>query len=59
MKNKHIGSRLDDFLAEDGLLEDANAIKRVIAWQLGMLELAAKNDIWNSEVLEAARLKNN
>ena len=36
MKNKHIGSSLDDFLAEEGLLEDAtaNAIKRVIAWQI-------------------------
>lgn len=35
-RNKHIGSRFDDFLAEEGLLEDANAIaaKRVIAWQL-------------------------
>jgi predicted XRE-type DNA-binding protein len=36
MKNKHIGSSLDDFLAEEGLLEDAtaNAMKRVIAWQI-------------------------
>ena len=35
-RNKHIGSRFDDFLAEEGLLEDANATaaKRVIAWQL-------------------------
>ena len=34
--NKHIGSSLDDFLAADGLCEDATAaaIKRVIAWQL-------------------------
>lgn len=34
--NKHIGSSFDDFLAEEGLLEQANAIaaKRVIAWQL-------------------------
>ena len=34
--NKHIGSNFDDFLAEEGLLETANAIaaKRVIAWQL-------------------------
>ncbi len=34
-KNAHIGSSLDDFLAEDGRLEDATAvaIKRVIAWQ--------------------------
>jgi antitoxin HicB len=34
--NNHIGSNFDDFLAEEGLLEEANAIaaKRVIAWQL-------------------------
>lgn len=32
----HLGSTLDDFLSEEGLLEDvsARAIKRVIAWQL-------------------------
>lgn len=32
----HIGSALDDFLSEDGVLEEvsARAIKRVIAWQL-------------------------
>ena len=35
-RNKRIGSSFDDFLAEEGLLEDANATaaKRVIAWQL-------------------------
>jgi DNA-binding Xre family transcriptional regulator len=34
-RNEHIGSRFDDFLAEDDHLEDATAvaIKRVIAWQ--------------------------
>jgi DNA-binding PadR family transcriptional regulator len=34
--NKHIGSRLDEFLEEDGLLAEteAVAIKRVIAWQI-------------------------
>jgi len=34
--NTHIGSSFDDFLAEEGLLEEATAIaaKRVIAWQL-------------------------
>jgi antitoxin HicB len=32
----HIGSRLDEFLAEDGLLETSQsvAIKRVLAWQI-------------------------
>lgn len=35
-RNKRIGSSFDDFLAEEGLLENANATaaKRVIAWQL-------------------------
>lgn len=35
-KHPHIGSSLDDFLAEDGTLElvKARAMKRVIAWQL-------------------------
>ncbi len=36
MKNKRSGSSLDDWLEEEGLLEDATAIavKRVIAWQI-------------------------
>ena len=35
-KSKHIGSDFDDFLREEGTLEDteATAIKRVIAYQL-------------------------
>jgi len=35
-KNKHIGSTLDDFLEEEGVLEafEARAIKEVVAWQL-------------------------
>ena len=34
--NKHIGSDFDDFLAEQGLVEEvsAAALKRVIAWQI-------------------------
>lgn len=34
--NKHIGSSFDDFLAEEGLLSDVEAValKRVIAFQL-------------------------
>jgi len=34
--NKHIGSSLDDFLAEEGLLESSQsyAIKQVLAWQV-------------------------
>jgi antitoxin HicB len=35
-KNPHFGSSLEDFLAAEGLLEEAteHAIKAVIAWQL-------------------------
>ena len=34
---KHVGSTLDDFLDEEGLLAEAEAVavKRVIAYQLG------------------------
>ncbi len=34
--NKHHGSRFDDFLEEEGLLAEAEAvaIKRVLAWQI-------------------------
>ena len=37
--NKHIGSSFDDFLEEDGLLAEteAIAIKRVIAYQVSQL----------------------
>ncbi|MDT8376895.1 MAG: helix-turn-helix transcriptional regulator [Mariprofundaceae bacterium] len=36
MSNKHIGSSFDDFLADEGILaeSEAIAIKRVIAFQL-------------------------
>jgi antitoxin HicB len=42
-RNPHLGSAIDDFLAEDDLLATASeiAIKRVIAWQLQQ-ELASK-----------------
>jgi predicted XRE-type DNA-binding protein len=42
-KNKHIGSSLEDFLEEEGILEEttALAIKEVIAWQLAQ-EMKAK-----------------
>jgi len=35
-KRTYVGSSLDDFLAEEGILERVNALalKRVIAWQL-------------------------
>jgi predicted XRE-type DNA-binding protein len=37
--NKHIGSSLDEFLAEEGLLESSQsvAIKRVLSWQITQL----------------------
>ncbi|PMS35292.1 helix-turn-helix protein [Trinickia symbiotica] len=36
MANKHVGSSFDDFLAEEGRLEEATAtaMKRIIAWQI-------------------------
>jgi len=35
-RNKHIGSSLDDFLKEDGVLEETRAIalKDAVAWQV-------------------------
>ena len=36
MSRKHLGTRLDDFLKEEGIFEEAQAqaIKEVVAWQL-------------------------
>ncbi len=36
MRNTHIGSNFDDFLAEEAMQEEATAVavKRVIAWQI-------------------------
>jgi predicted XRE-type DNA-binding protein len=36
MPNKYLGSRFDDFLAEEGILEECQeiAIKRVLAYQI-------------------------
>ncbi len=44
MSKKHLGSRLDDFLEEEGMLEDVTAValKRVIAWQISE-EMKAQN----------------
>ncbi len=35
-RNKHIGSSLDDFLKEEGVLEETRAIvlKETLAWQV-------------------------
>ena len=37
VKNPHRGSSLDEFFAQEGILEEfqAKAIKEVVAWQLG------------------------
>jgi len=44
MSNLHVGSRFDDFLAEESMLEEttAVAVKRVIAWQIEE-EMAIQN----------------
>lgn len=36
IRNPHVGSSLDDFMKEEGFLEEAStqAIKKVIAWQI-------------------------
>lgn len=36
MRKKHVGSSFDDFLDEEGRLEESTAVamKRVIAWQI-------------------------
>jgi antitoxin HicB len=36
MSRKHMGSRVDDFLKEEGIFEEAQmqAVKEVVAWQL-------------------------
>ena len=44
MKNQNIGSDFDDFLADEGMLEEVSAVavKRVIAWQIEQEMLAQK-----------------
>ena len=44
MKKQNLGSDFDDFLAEEGMLEEvtAVAVKRVIAWQIEQ-EMSAQN----------------
>ena len=34
MSKKHMGSGIDDFLKEEGIFEEAQAVKEVVAWQL-------------------------
>jgi len=50
MSKKNIGSNFDDFLEEEGLLEDATAVgvKRVIAYQL--LRVMEEQDLSKTEM---------
>jgi antitoxin HicB len=54
-KNPHRGSRFEDFLAEDGTLDDvtATATKRVLAWRIS--ELMKKQRVTKSAM--AKRMK--
>jgi len=53
--NKHIGSSLDDFLKEEGVLEESRslAIKETVAWQVQ--QAMAKENITKVEM--ARRMK--
>jgi antitoxin HicB len=55
MSKKHMGSGIDDFLKEEGIFDEtqAQAIKEVVAWQLG--QAMKKNKISKSRM--AALLK--
>jgi len=55
MNKNHIGSNFDDFLAEEGLLEDseAAAVKRVLAFQIH--ELMESQNLSKTEM--ARRMK--
>jgi len=48
--NKHVGSSLDDFLKEEGMLEEARslAIKEAVAWQVQ--QAMAKDNITKVEM---------
>ena len=34
MSKKHMGSSMDDFLKEEGIFEESQAVKEVVGWQL-------------------------
>ncbi|MDP2653093.1 MAG: Fis family transcriptional regulator [Candidatus Omnitrophota bacterium] len=57
MKNKHIGSKFDDFLKEENLLEEAQAaaIKRVIAFQIQ--KIMEQQHITKSEMTARMQIK--
>ncbi|MEB3337259.1 MAG: helix-turn-helix transcriptional regulator [Leptolyngbyaceae bacterium] len=51
--NPFIGSSLDDFLAEDGILAEVNAValKRVLAWQVQ--QAMTEKNLTKTEMAEA------
>lgn len=55
--NKHVGSNFDDFLQEEGILEEtqAAAAKKVIAFQI--LKLMKKNNISKSRMTMRMHIK--
>lgn len=57
MKNKHIGSNFDDFLKEEGLLEEAQAaaIKRVIAFRIQ--QIMKNKHITKTEMTQRMQIK--
>ena len=54
-RNPHRGQKFDDFLAEEGLLEEvtAAAMKRVLAWQIA--ELMKKQKVTKLEMARRMR----
>jgi antitoxin HicB len=54
-RNKHIGSSVNDFLREEGILEEARAIaiKEVVAWQIQQAML--KDNITKMEMAKRMR----
>jgi DNA-binding Xre family transcriptional regulator len=58
MKNKHVGSDFDDFLREEGILDEtqATAVKRVIAFQIKKIMLEKK--ITKVEMTRRMHIKN-
>ncbi len=62
MKNKHIGSSFDDFLEEEGILGEAQAIAvaRVLAWEVNKY-LAEHNTTKTAfaKALETSRMQVN
>ena len=58
MSNKHIGSSFDDFLEEEGIREEveAVAVKRVLAYELALaMENNSINKVEMAEKLQTSR----